>query len=240
MIKTKNLIFGLGTIAAIGIASVPGFSYANNPDTLDITVSVSPVIALQISGNNDDNPCVTTGSSPSTYCAVTDVDPDGTPITDISGNPITETTIKTSSSSAELSANNLITGDSSNGFLSTLKVSTNDSGGYTLKVAAKTASDINMSDSNGHSINSVSSTTDLVAGDGKWGLQADAAYSGSGLTTNSWSPITTSGTTVKTSGTLSTPLKQDTTKVKYGVATSTNQPAGIYSSTLTYTATTAN
>ncbi|MBQ6394039.1 hypothetical protein IJH74_02245 [Candidatus Saccharibacteria bacterium] len=230
MTKTNKLILGLGIVTASSFAALPHLTHATNPDQIDISVNVHPVIALEIIGNNDVSP----------YGQVTDIDPDGVTFEDASGNPITESAIKTSSSKASLSQNQLVEGNDTNGFLSTLKVSTNDQGGYTLKVAAKTSADVNLTDDNNHSIDSVATATTLTAGDGKWGLQAGDAYSGTGLTTNSWSPITTAGTIVKTSGSVTTPLKQDTTQVKYGVATGSVQPAGIYSATLSYTATTAN
>lgn len=230
MTKTNKLILGLGIITASSFAALPHLTHATNPDQIDITVSVNPIIALEISGNNDVSP----------YGPVTDISPDGVTVKDVSGNTISESIIKTSSSIARLTQHALVEGDDENGFLSTLKVTTNDQGGYTLKVAAKTATDVNLTDDSNNSIDSVASATTLTAGDGKWGLQAGDAYSGTGLTTDSWSPITTAGTIVKTSGAITTPVKQDTTQVKYGVATTDAQPAGVYSATLSYTATTAN
>jgi len=127
----------------------------------------------------------------------------------------------------------------------TVTVSTNDSAGYTLKVAETGASSALVSGSN--TIPAVSGTqgSPVAQTVGTWGYRVDGVGGfGSGPTSPASSapigsstfaavPATASPNTIKTTSSTAT---NDTTTVWYGVAVDTTQPSGTYTNSVTYTA----
>ncbi len=253
MSKSTKVIAALGVVAGLGVAALPMASFATQSATGDaeVIVKVDPAIALEIAGNNDDNH-IPSRVSGETFGSVVDITPNNTGLVDGSGNDLTETNIKTSSSAVTMTQYSVVEGDAATaydattapngGFFSTLKVTTNDAGGYSLAVAAKTAADVDLTNAAGDTIPSIAAAGTLTAGTAAWGIQPAAAYAGSTMdsTITNWNPVTTAGYTVKVAPAQRTGYTQDTSIVEYGVATGKAQPTGQYQATLTYTATTAN
>lgn len=144
----------------------------------------------------------------------------------------------------------------SNGTLSSAKdtvtVSTNNTGGYNLKLADSDATTnlVSGSDTFTASSNAIASAAALSSG--KWGFAVakgttgigtntfDASYSAESNNTSSTSkwagvPATGSGVTIKSTAATAT---NDTTDVWYAAKADTTQPNGTYTDTVTYTATT--
>jgi hypothetical protein len=127
----------------------------------------------------------------------------------------------------------------------TVTVSTNASGGYNLQLASSSAStDLSSgSDTIAATSGTQASPTALTAN--KWGYRVNSVGGfGSGPTTTQSSaaigaltyagvPASGAEATIKTT---SSPASNDTTQIWYSLAVNTNQPAGTYTNTVTYTA----
>lgn len=129
----------------------------------------------------------------------------------------------------------------------TVTVSTNDSAGYTLTLAANTANTNLVSGSNNIAASSGTQTTPVVQVVNTWGYRVDGVGGfGAGPTSSASNqaisgtvkfagvPATGSANTIKTTATTAS---SDTTSVWYGVAANTSQPSGTYTQTVTYTCT---
>lgn len=130
----------------------------------------------------------------------------------------------------------------------TVTVSTNDSAGYTLGIADASASDSNLiSGSNTIAASAGTQATPVVMVAGTWGycVTSIGGFGANcpGTTTNAaisatfkfaGMPFSASPNTIKTTAATAS---NDTTTVWYGVAATSSQVAGTYSSTVTYTAT---
>jgi hypothetical protein len=128
-----------------------------------------------------------------------------------------------------------------------ITVSTNDSSGYTLKLAETGAGTTLLSGSN--TIAAISGTQASPAYEtaGTWGYRVDSIGGFGAGPTSSVSnaaisatlkfapvPVTASPDTIKTTATTAS---SDTTNVWYGVAVNTSTPSGTYTNSVTYTAT---
>lgn len=124
---------------------------------------------------------------------------------------------------------------------STLKVSTNHQAGYKLVVADKDAdTGLKHTVNNSLAIPAIAARGTLASGTAAWGLQVNAAYSGTTISNTQWDPIpanTGTALVVRNSGALTTAVTDEESVVKYGVATAAGQPAGTYQDVITYTVT---
>lgn len=129
----------------------------------------------------------------------------------------------------------------------TVTVSTNDTAGYTLKLAETSGSSALVSGGNSISAIGGTQTTPIVETANSWGYRVDnlggfGAGPTSGVSNAAISgsikfaavPATASPNTLKTTATTAT---NDTTTVWYGLAVNTTQPSGTYTNSVTYTAT---
>jgi hypothetical protein len=129
----------------------------------------------------------------------------------------------------------------------TVTVSTSDTSGYTLSLSETGASSALVSGSNTIPASSGSQAVPVVQATNTWGyaVQSVGGFNGSGYAPASSTAISgtlkfagmpatgTPNTLKTTSGTAS----NDTTTVWYAVAANTSQPSGIYTDSVTYTAT---
>jgi hypothetical protein len=128
----------------------------------------------------------------------------------------------------------------------TVTVSSNDSAGYTLKLAETAAATALTSGANTIPATAGTYATPVAMAVNTWGYRIDSLGSfGAGPTsgisnqaigsaTFAAVPATASPQTIKTTAATAT---NDTTTVWYGVATNTSQPSGTYTNSVTYTAT---
>lgn len=128
----------------------------------------------------------------------------------------------------------------------TVTVSTNNVGGYTLKLGEKTAS-TDLKTTGGDTIPAIGGTASAPIAEtaNTWGYRIDGGNFGAGPTTGVSNqpigtakfaavPATASPDTIKTT---SDTASSDTTSVWYGVAVDTSTPSGTYTNDVTYTAT---
>ena len=243
MSKTTKIIAGLGIVAGLGIAAMPAISYAANTSSVDgdaeVIVEVTPAISLQIDGNNDTTP----------YGGFFESDPTGV----YTAPDAQHTSTNTSSSKVSMSSNQARLGNTNaydadnnpaGGFLSTLKVNTNDTAGYTLAVkTAETATghETDLADGAGHYIGAVAAAGNIVAGTEAWGIKNNvAAANNEDISNDKWYAIATTDQSVRIAPASTTGYAEDQSIVLYGVATAASTAIGTYQNTLTYTATTAN
>ncbi|MDO4987170.1 MAG: hypothetical protein Q4E46_02550 [Candidatus Saccharibacteria bacterium] len=148
-----------------------------------------------------------------------------------------------SSSYASLLPNSVLNGNDDNGFKSTIKVYTNNKSGYTLNVkdADSTLALSKITTGEDPTVNATipagtesEGSFSLVAGTAAWGYKVDTASADN----SGYKAITASDVLVKTK--TSKTSNGEETKVYYGVATSSDQAAGVYTDTIIYTATTNN
>lgn len=129
----------------------------------------------------------------------------------------------------------------------TVTVNTNNATGYTLTLADADATTSLVNGGNtitAHSGTQASPTALAantwgyrVVGVGGFGAGAYSAETNNGSSSSTWAgvPATGSPNTLKTTGTVAS---NDTTTVWYGVKVTTSKPTGVYTDTVTYTATT--
>ena len=180
--------------------------------SVDLDVEVLPAIAMTITGNNDDNSGYGSGNGPVDVFA-----PESAASSTIDGHttPAAATTVN-SSTYISLLPNASATGTS------TVTVYTNNATGYTLKVKD---SDTTTALTNGsYTIPAAASTS---AGTAAWSI-AGGSLSASAITA---ADQQVTKTTAKTSG-------GDATTMTYTVSTASDQATGVYTDTITYTATT--
>lgn len=127
----------------------------------------------------------------------------------------------------------------------TVSVSTNDSAGYTLKLAEATIQTALVSGSDTIPASSGSQASPVAASANTWGYRVDGIGGfGAGPTSSASNqpigsvkfaavPATASPNTIKTT---SSPGANDTTTVWYQVSADTNTPSGTYTNTVVYTA----
>ena len=128
----------------------------------------------------------------------------------------------------------------------TVTISTNDTAGYTLKVAETTASSALVSGGNSIPAITGSLASPVAETANTWGYRVDGIGGfGAGPTTGASNaaisgtikfapvPATASPDTIKATATTAS---NDTTSVWYGVAVNTNTPSGTYTNSVTYTA----
>lgn len=128
----------------------------------------------------------------------------------------------------------------------TVSVSTNDSAGYTLKLAESGASQNMVSGANTIAPSTGTQASPVAETASSWGYRVDgvggfgagpttsASNQAIGTTTFAAVPATASPSTLKTTATTAS---NDATTVWYGLAASTSVPTGTYTNTVTYTAT---
>ena len=235
MTKSKTILAGLGVVAALGTAALPLASYATETisGNVDLYVEVLPAIAMTIAGNNDGNSSYGSGNG-----AVDVFNPVTAASSSIDGHttPATATSVA-SSSYASILPNAVLNGNDDNGFKSTIKVYTNNASGYTLNVKD---ADNTLALTKVSSTETIPAGTEsegslsLTAGTAAWGYKIDTASAdGTG-----YKAITASDVQVKTKATPTS--NGEETKVYYGIATASDQATGVYTDTITYTATTNN
>lgn len=225
MSKTTKVIAALGVVAGLGVAALPAFTYAEQQSqsvsgNADLYVEVQPAIAMTIEGNNDGNTEYGTNGD---NAAVNVKNPTGA--TTIDGVNVSSfdvaTASKASSSYVSLLPNSTAT------MTSTITVYTNNTSGYTL--AVKDADETTALTRVGGTETIPAGAEAVAAGTAKWNLSG-------GLLTNAAIAATDQNvkvTNAKTSG-------GDETVVTYNVATAADQATGVYTDTITYTATTNN
>lgn len=139
-----------------------------------------------------------------------------------------------------------VTGGSQSSAADTVSVSTNNTTGYTLKLADSDATTDLVSGSNTITAHTGTQTTPTALANNSWGYHVDSVggFDADGaaednVTTSTIKyagvPANASPNTLKTT---SSTASGDTTTVYYGVKADTTKPNGIYSDTVTYTATT--
>ena len=129
----------------------------------------------------------------------------------------------------------------------TITVSTNDSAGYTLKLAETTGTSTLTSGSNTIAATTGTQASPAAETANHWGYRVDGVGGfGAGPTTSASNaaisgtikfapvPATASPDTLKTTATTAS---NDTTSVWYGLAVNTTAPTGTYTNSVTYTAT---
>ena len=130
----------------------------------------------------------------------------------------------------------------------TVTVSTNNNAGYTLtlKDTDATTTLVNGA-SNTIAAHAGTTATPTALANGTWGFAVgglgtfDATYSAEASnpsSTSKWAGVAASGGAAATLKTTSTTATSDTTQVWYAAKVNTSQPNGVYSDTVTYTATT--
>jgi hypothetical protein len=128
----------------------------------------------------------------------------------------------------------------------TVTISTNDSAGYTLKLGETTGTTTLTSGGNTIPASSGTQTTPVVMATNTWGYRVDS-LGGFGVGPTSPASNAAISGTIKFAGvaasgspntikTTATTASNDTTTVWYGVATTTAQPSGTYTNSVTYTA----
>lgn len=129
----------------------------------------------------------------------------------------------------------------------TVTVNTNSSTGWTLTVVDADANTNLVSGANSMAAHSGTQASPTVLANNTWGYRVDgiggfgagptSAETNNASSTTTWAGMPASGSpnTIKTSSTTAT---NDTTTVWYGVRTTSSQPSGVYTDTVTYTATT--
>lgn len=129
----------------------------------------------------------------------------------------------------------------------TVSVSTNNSTGYFLTLADADANTNLVSGANNIAAHSGTQASPTTLANNTWGYRVDgvggfgagptSAETNNGSSTTIWAgvPATGSPNTLKTT---SSTAANDTTTVWYGVRVNTTLPSGIYTDTVTYTATT--
>ena len=250
MSKSTKIIAALGVVAGLGVAALPMASFAAEvDDPVDVLVEVEPAIAMTIEGNNDANAVGISGVQASDYAKVVDDDPTG--IYSTIAELATLQNALPSSSAVKMTQNDAIEGNTAaydaddnrgGGFLSTIKVWTNDKDGYSLKVRADHSNLVGVSNTT-NTIAAVSGDpASLTAGTAAFGLKLAAAGVGDDLVLNNtnWKAAPTTDGAIRVQGASATGYTADQTQVLYGVATGETQPVDVYKATLTYTATTAN
>ena len=173
MSKTTKIIAALGVVAGLGVAALPAFTYATATisEDVDLVVEVPSAIAIEISGNNDSGD----------YNAVAGVNPSNAQLKNTDGNVITAIA-GTSSSKAQILPNAIVEGGTSTGqdatFKSTIKVTTNATGGYNLAVKATTST--NLTSGAGDTIPPLAAAAaSFTQGTAAWGVKTAADYSSS-------------------------------------------------------------
>ncbi len=128
----------------------------------------------------------------------------------------------------------------------TVTVNTNNATGYTLTLEDADASTTLTSGGNNFTAHSGTFASPTALSSGTWGYALasaggfDASYStetSNGSSTSKWAGVPASGSavTIKTTGTSAT---NDTTTVWWAAKADNTQPNGVYTDTVTYTATT--
>lgn len=240
MSKTTKIIAALGVVAGLGVAALPAFTYATATisEDVDLVVEVPSAIAIEISGNNDSGD----------YNAVAGVNPSDAELKNTDGNVITAIT-GTSSSKAVILPNAIVEGGTSTGqeptFKSTIKVTTNATGGYNLAVKATTSTSLTSGSDTIPAIAAASAS--FTQGTAAWGVRTAADYSSTdtgatpaAIKNDKWYPVELTDQTIRTAKASASGYTQEVSDVYYGVATDDAQPTGTYKTNLTYTATTAN
>ena len=285
MSKTTKIVAALGIVAGLGVAALPAFTYAAQPQSVngdvDLYVEVLPAIAMTITGNNDDNyfygtrgtftaaePAGTENpsqlgwyeespASSGRYIMSTDTTVDNSktyytrtgndnatvrvkkPSTattingvDVSGYE-TETALKASSTYTSLLPNSKVEGGD---FKSDITVYTNSMSGYDLTVIDSdqtTALTQIIDPESGATADTipVTETTTLTPGSAAWGFRVSTTSDWRAMPASTGTAAPIKSTSTKTSG-------GDATTVEYGVATRGDQATGVYTDTITYTATT--
>jgi len=232
MSKTTKIIAALGVVAGLGVAALPAFTYAAETvsGNVDLYVEVLPAIAMTITGNNDDNSHYGSGNG-----AVDVFNPATAASSSIDGHttPAAATTVA-SSSWTSLLPNAVANGNDTNGFKSTITVYTNAAGGYTLNVKDADATLALTKVGSTETIPALAADGNLVAGTAAWGYKIDTASADG----TSYKAISATDAQVKTKATPTS--GGEGTVVYYGVATASDQATGVYTDTITYTATTNN
>lgn len=154
----------------------------------------------------------------------------------------------TTSSTVNLAATPVSGGSKQAIDFDSVKVSTNNSSGYNLKIKDSDAT-LTLNKSGGGSISNSSATpaSPSALTDNTWGWRADSSsiggfgsgptstYSNGSTTSDKFAGISSSDYTIKTT---STTASDDETKVFYSVRVNTSTASGTYTDTITYTATT--
>ena len=226
-----------------GVAALPLASYAATVSgNVDVYVEVEPAIAMTITGNNDG------GSAPYATPGTTGVDVFSENATlpidgHNTGTEYDSASLQVSSSYVALLPNHADNTTAT----STIKVFTND-GGYTLSAEAAGANLVHTNDTDTDTITPIATagTAPTVSTNEGWGFKV-TKDSGSGAVVNesatsgpnylNWIAVPTTADDIATSSAKTSSGDQYT--VNYGVAIG-EKPTGIYSQTITYTATTTN
>ena len=264
MSKTTKIIAALGVVAGLGVAALPAFTYATQtPQSVtgdaELFVEVQPAIAMTITGTNDDGQSYSYDSyqyaivanpegdpSASNYyeraangtftaSADTEVDANKTYFTRSANTQGVNVFSPMSQGNGEVDGHTeaFLAGPSSsylqilpnsiNTMTSTVTVYTNNAGGYKLTVKDADSDTSLRKDQD----NAIVAHATPTAGEARWSI------AGGDL---SASAITAAGLQVKQTNTKTT--GGDATTMTYTVSTAADQATGVYTDTITYTATT--
>lgn len=129
----------------------------------------------------------------------------------------------------------------------TVTVNTNNTAGYTLTLADNDANTNLVSGGNNIAAHGGTQAAPTALANNTWGYRVDgvggfgagpyAQETNNGSSTSTWAGVPATGTpnTLKTTSSVAT---NDATTVWYGVRATSSQPNGVYTDTVTYTATT--
>ena len=226
MSKIKNIAFGLGMVASLGIAVLPLATYADSGDyaqaseDLTVNLQVNSVIGMTIrsySGTpaalNGTTECLSDESASGYTCTTT-------------GNQAVSTTILPGQADTTT-------------MYSDIFVSTNSTNGYTLKLIDEDEV-TSLTSTNGDTIATVSG--EPTSANPGWGVSVDntGVWEAMPNNTSATDPTIVAGTPITVADyTPSTPTvtSQRQSTVHYGVAATNSQTSGDYTDYVVYTAT---
>ena len=220
MSKTKTLPLGLGVIVALGAAILPMAAYADNEPQATAAVDVNVNVATVISMTLNTTSSVAAGGSTGAYTCDSTASPECSGVSQVAA-------MEMLPNSADLTT-----------MYTDISISTNSASGFILTLID--------SDDNNNLTSASNDTIDAIASKPVAGSNAGWAVSVNA--TDVWNKVPKNAgvsTPAETALTVenytpATPAVTNgrTNTVHYGVATSTAQPTGVYTDTITYTATT--
>ena len=221
----KKLAVGLGLTAGFGALLLPMATYADDlsaTDTLDVEVRVATIISMQLESHSE-------LGTRTTNCDSRDIetDPDTGEIIDNGCTDVGDLAnqVKTTLLPASADTSSMYT---------IIRVSTNSGNGYTLTLAD---ADTNADLSTGTYTISPISSLPVAATNPGWAIHIDGDQESDVDIWRAMPISTASPITVKNYTATYEPVTDDQSKVYYGVATSNDQGSGVYTDTVTYTAT---
>ena len=220
MSKIKKLALGLGLAAGFGAAILPLTTYADNISSsanLDIEVNIATVISMTLESHS-------AAGTMTLVCNSADV------VIDENTGAVTDDGCD--GDEQEVSTTLLPNGADTTSMYTNIYVSTNSGSGYTLTLT-DTDNNTNLQTPAGDTISPIN-VLPVGGSNPGWAIQVDGESSWQAMpANNSVSPIVVKNYSPDPAATVT----NDLSKVTYGVAASSDQATGIYTDTVTYTAT---